>query len=180
MPTEKSPWEDPRMGIQEHVPCHPKAGLPHYCTRKHTSVSCKGTRNQDQAAAPQGRATSPLSPADPPAAYRGDDRGHAERLLERQGPLLLGGGADDVAVHAAGFLRKPLQEVGGIQNFSLCLLQRLSLNSGRKGTVSASQEQQQGALSQYSRPRAGWERLPSQTPGVAETCAESTGNRDEL
>lgn len=79
------------------------------------------------------RTSTPSGGLADPATYRGDDGGHTERLLEHQDPPLLRGGADDVSVDAAGFLRKPLQEQGGVQDFSLCLLQRLSLNSIGKG-----------------------------------------------
>lgn len=79
------------------------------------------------------RTSTPSGGLADPATYRGDDGGHTERLLEHQDPPLLRGGADDVSVDAAGFLREPLQEQGGVQDLSLGLLQRLSLNSIGEG-----------------------------------------------
>lgn len=88
------------------------------------------------------RSTVHLIPQADAPTYRGDDGGHSDRLLEHQGPLLPGGGADDVPVDAARFLRKPLQELGGVQNLPLRLLQRLPLNPGRKGPHHLASQQQ--------------------------------------
>lgn len=64
-------------------------------------------------------------------SYRGDDCRHPNGLLEDQRPPVSCGGADDVSVDAAGFLREPLQEKGGIDHLPLRLLQWLPLDQKR-------------------------------------------------
>lgn len=113
--------------------CHPH--ISHYPEDQETPpYPAKESRNWEQVAALPESLLS-LLPQDlaDPATYRSDDSGHTNRLLEDQGPLFLCGGTDNVSINTAGFLWKPLQEKGRIQNFSLWFLQRLSLNSIRKG-----------------------------------------------
>ena len=142
MPSQRSPevllWVMPLLQALENPGQHHT--FHDQRTRKHASASSSGIRKPKTGARDDGMSTPAPAPfsllpqdlADP-ATYRGDDGSHAEGLLEDKSPPFFCRGGDDVSVNTAGFLWKPLQEVGRIENFSLCLLQWLSLNSIRRG-----------------------------------------------